>query len=62
MCSYFIMKILADFSCRPWYAVSATLGALLLLLEELPSPPGVAESNKSTNKKQEKGKKQILIG
>jgi hypothetical protein len=62
MCSYFIMKILADFSCRPWYAVSATLGALQLLLEELPPPPGVAESNKSTNKKQEKGKKQILIG
>jgi hypothetical protein len=56
------MKILVDFSCCPWYVVSATLGALLFLLEVLPPPPGVAENNKSTNKKQGKGKKQILIG
>jgi hypothetical protein len=55
----FYCENVADFF---WGAASATLVAPLLLLDLLPPPLGVAKRNKLTNKKQGKGKKQILIG
>ncbi len=55
----FIIQSLADFSSCHWYADSSTLAVFILYLELLCHhwKPG-----RTTNKKQEQGEKQILIG
>jgi hypothetical protein len=58
--THFIISSLANFSCC--YVESATLAIFLLHLELLLSPLELGRGTHSTNKKQEKGKRQLLVG